>query len=275
MISLNVEVHGPERDLHSGNDGGVFNEPMVDLVKVLSTLVDSHNNIQVPGFYDNVKPSLLDAAWQSLENSEEFALDHYKDALGVPALTPHRSKHELLYSRWCMPTLSIVDMRAGPLGSGEPCNYHRFGPTRFSVIPRAAVGKVSIRFVPKQDKDALAQCLGAHVEHEFAKLRSKNRVTVTVVTAGDWWEANVDSKFFKMAERAVKREWGQDPLYVREGGTMPLASTFEKVLDAPSMHIPMGQASDNCHLANERIRWTNLLGGKNVIRNLLEEVAAR
>jgi di- and tripeptidase/Cys-Gly metallodipeptidase DUG1 len=77
-----------------------------------------------------------------------------------------------------------------------------------------------------------------------------------------------------MAERAVFREWGVHPLYVREGGTMPVASLIEKMLGAPALMIPMGQSSDNCHLANERLRRTNLIKGKNVVRHLLEEVAA-
>eukprot|EP00775_Hariotina_reticulata_P000343 gene343-573_t len=66
-----------------------------------------------------------------------------------------------------------------------------------------------------------------------------------------------------MAERAVFREWGVQPLYVREGGTMPVASLIEKMLGAPALMIPMGQSSDNCHLANERLRRTNLIKGKN------------
>jgi di- and tripeptidase/Cys-Gly metallodipeptidase DUG1 len=76
------------------------------------------------------------------------------------------------------------------------------------------------------------------------------------------------------AQAAIRREWRVAPLYVREGGTMPVASLIEKTLGAPALMIPMGQSSDNCHLANERIRRTNLVKGKNVVRYLLEEVAA-
>lgn len=67
------------------------------------------------------------------------------------------------------------------------------------------------------------------MEHEFAKLRSKNRVSVNVVTSGDWWEANTDSKYFNMAKNAILKAWGESPLTVREGGTMPLASSLEQV----------------------------------------------
>lgn len=158
---------GANRDLHSGNDGGVLNEPLVDLVHILSTLVNSNNSIQVPGFYDNVRDTLLDAAWPHLQSSGEFSAEGYQSSLGVPGLTSHASKKELLNSRWCQPTLSIVDMRPGTgpkivVEDGDKhalTEHHRFGPTRFSVIPGAAVGKISVRFVPAQDKDHLVSCI--------------------------------------------------------------------------------------------------------------------
>jgi di- and tripeptidase/Cys-Gly metallodipeptidase DUG1 len=75
MISLSIEVRGPARDLHSGNEGGVFTEPLADLSKVLASLVDSHSNILVPGFYANVRPNMLAAALRRLETSHEFSLD--------------------------------------------------------------------------------------------------------------------------------------------------------------------------------------------------------
>lgn len=87
-----------------------------------------------------------------------------------------------------------------------------------------------------------------------------------VHSVGDWWEADPQSQLFQMAERAVQREWGVPPLYVREGGTMPVASLIEKMLGAPALMIPLGQSSDSCHLANERLRRLNLVKGKNVFR---------
>ena len=165
-------------------------------------------------------------------------------------------------------------LAGGGAGGGDERASYRFGPTRFSVIPRAAVGRVSIRFVPEQDAGALIAALRAHVAAEFARLGSANRVAVRVHSVGDWWEADPESEVFKMAARAVRREWGVAPLCVREGGTMPVASLIEKTLGAPALLLPMGQASDGCHLANERLRRLNLVKGKNVVRHLLEEVAA-
>lgn len=272
MIALSIEVKGPERDIHSGNDGGVFNEPLSDLTKLLASLVDSRNNIMVPGFYNGVRPNTLGAALQRLDTCHEFSLEGYREALGIPKLASAANMRELLKARWCEPTLSVVDVRIGDEdGSGD--SAYRFGPTRFSVIPRSAVGNVSIRFVPDQDAEHLIQALRAHVEHEFNKLRSSNVVGVRVKSVGDWWEADPESKLFRLAERALAREWSVQPLFVREGGTMPVASTLEKMLAAPALLVPFGQASDNCHLANERLQRINLIKGKNVIKHLLNEVA--
>lgn len=82
-----MQVTGPNRDLHSGNDGGVFNEPLADLTKILASLVDSHNNIAVPGFYEAVKHSSIEQTLTRLEASDEFSIDSYKSALGITELT--------------------------------------------------------------------------------------------------------------------------------------------------------------------------------------------
>ncbi|KAI7835447.1 hypothetical protein COHA_010652 [Chlorella ohadii] len=272
MISLSIEVRGPSRDLHSGNEGGVFTEPLADLSKVLASLVDSHNNILVPGFYANVRPNMLQAALPRLEASHEFSLEGYKQQLGVPDLTVGRSERDVLTQRWCQPSLSVVDVRVGTTEEQTNVAHYRFGPTRFSVIPKAAVGKVSVRFVPDQEPGALVELLTAHINHEFAKLRSPNTCSVAVHNIGDWWEARPDSPWLRMAEQAIRKEWGTDPLLVREGGTMPVASSLQKMLGAPALLLPMGQASDCPHLANERIRRLNLVRGKNVVKNLLVEV---
>ena len=164
---------------------------------------------------------------------------------------------------------SVVDVRVGTTEEQSNAAHYRFGPTRFSVIPKAAVGKISIRFVPEQDAAQLVELLQAHIRHEFAKLRSPNSISIKVGgvggwrgvcwavwvgesqvlhhlpdrqaltilqslhpalcnpapptlasqvhSTGDWWEASPDSAFMRMAERALQKEWGVEPLLVREG----------------------------------------------------------
>ncbi|KAI8105103.1 hypothetical protein M9435_000274 [Picochlorum sp. BPE23] len=269
MMNMSVEIRGPAKDLHSGNEGGVFSEPLADLTKLLASLVDSRSNVCVPGFYEDVKESCLDIAMQRLEDSNEFSLEGYRAYLGVKELTVGRTEEELLWARWCQPTLSVVDVRVGTAEDEDTAHY-RFGPTRFSVIPRAAVGKVSVRFVPNQDSESIIKRLTDHLKHEFAKLRSGNSIKITVHSVGDWWEADPNCKLVKLAESAIQDVWKETPLLVREGGTMPVASALEKLLHAPALLLPMGQSSDNCHLSNERIRRLNLFRGKSVIKHLLK-----
>ena len=271
MISMSVEIRGPSKDLHSGNEGGVFSEPLSDLTKVLASLVDSRSNVCVPGFYKDVKEHTLDLAMSRLKDSKEFSLDGYRKHLGVKELTAGRSEEELLWARWCQPTLSVVDIRVGTAEDDDTAHY-RFGPTRFSVIPRAAVGKISVRFVPNQEPEKIIKRLTGHLEHEFAKLRSGNSINVTVHSFGDWWEADPTCALVQIAERAINDVWRETPLLVREGGTMPVASALEKQLEAPALLLPMGQSSDNCHLSNERIRRLNLLRGKNVVKRFMSHL---
>ena len=353
MISASLEVRGPARDLHSGNDGGVIAEPLVDLAKLVATLTANstgggnssdpssllpveaadddddddkkkaknkkpptaspkkrkcppacghdHDNesfaaqqkqgaIAVPGFYDDVRPGMLpDDVADALAASGEFSADAYARALGAPGFSLPRGAPAaaLLRRRWCEPALTVADVRVGDdaaaFGGGD--THYRFGPTRSSVIPRAAVASLSVRFVPNQDAEKLVAALRAHVEAEFAKLGSPNTVALRVKSVGGWWEADTGSPLFSLARRVLAKEWsrssqlppmaaagfGQCPLLVREGGTMPVAATLERLLGAKALLIPFGASSDACHLANERIGRENLIRGKNVIRELLRE----
>lgn len=117
---------------------------------------------------------------------------------------------------------------------------YRFGPTRFSVLPKVAVGLISVRYVPNQDAGKLVDSFRRHVAHEFRKLRSANRVRVYVKNVAQHWEADLASPYFDIAKRVLKRTWGMEPLLVREGGTMPLAKRLERLLNAAAIMVPMG-----------------------------------
>jgi acetylornithine deacetylase/succinyl-diaminopimelate desuccinylase-like protein len=138
----------------------------------------------------------------------------------------------------------------------------------------ALQANLSVRYVPNQTADALVGHLQRHLQHEFRKLRSSNKLQFAVKSRGQAWSADPASAYFKQAAAAIEAEWGEAPLPVREGGTMPCASLLESLLGAPAIMIPMGQNSDNCHLANERLRRQNLIKGKNVMRRIVEGMGA-
>jgi di- and tripeptidase len=97
-------------------------------------------------------------------------------------------------------------------------------------------------------------------------------VRCTVDQVGDWWLGSQDADAFQMAEAAITDVWGVQPRHVREGGTMPITAFLETLLKAPAIHLPLGQATDNAHLPNERIRYLNLINGKEVIKRILRQV---
>eukprot|EP00850_Spirogloea_muscicola_P002699 SM000010S04337 [mRNA] locus=s10:1062363:1070596:- [translate_table: standard] len=253
LICLEVEVDGPAKDLHSGTDGGAFSEPMNDLVTVLSHLVDSNNMILIPGFYDDVKP--LDDEEAALYEELSFQLEDYKVASGLRALAASSPK-DVLLNRWRNPSLSITGIDSAAHG--------------WSVIPRSCTARVCIRHVPDQNPERLVDKFRGHINHEFAKLRSVgNKINVRVAHVGDWWLADPNCHFYKTAEKAIEKQWGMRPMYVREGGTLPVLPFLEKVLGAPALQLPISQATDHSAPQNERLRWMNFVRGKEVIRDLL------
>ena len=257
MITLSVEVSGPDKDLHSGNEGGALNEPMTDLVRILSSLIDSSNKVLIPGFYEGVdfeEVSKRTAMFESLKDSIDMS--KYAKSLGMDSVSDC-SFAELLSKKWLMPTLSIVEVRTGE--SAAPDSHHAFGPTRFSVIPHKVKGQISIRFVAKQDPNKLVHAVKEHIKSTFVKLNSSNKLKVSVHNIGDAWEGDESHNLYGCARCALKNLWGVAPLYTYEGGTMPVTSTLEKILNAPALLLPLGQSTDNPHLANERIRSVNLV----------------
>jgi di- and tripeptidase/Cys-Gly metallodipeptidase DUG1 len=274
MITMSVEVYGPEKDLHSGNEGGALMEPMTDLMKLLSSLLDSSNKVLIPGFYEGVDINEVKKRTEMFESlKDSIDMDKYAQSLGLDSSAC--SFAELLSKKWLLPTLSIVEVRTRTNAEKEKADSHySFGPTKFSVIPHRVVGQISIRFVAKQNPHNIVKAVKQHIESEFQKLRSSNKVRLSVHNIGDAWEGNTAHNLWNAASTALCNCWGHSPLFTYEGGTMPVTSTLEKVLDAPAMLIPLGQSTDNPHLANERIRSVNLFKGKNVMRTLVEEVAA-
>eukprot|EP00047_Mylnosiga_fluctuans_P012762 m.27711 g.27711 ORF g.27711 m.27711 type:complete len:1166 (+) comp4449_c0_seq1:65-3562(+) len=254
VINVNVTLAGPSRNLHSGVDGGAIAEPMADLMFLLNSLTDSHGQILIPGFHSDVRPTT--ASELELFNSIQFDLDEYCKTLDVPHVNSTQAR-DVLMARWRFPTLSVVSV--------ETTNTDR----SFSVIPHTATAKVSIRFVPNQRAERLIHLLRSHLENEFSKRRSPNKLAFEVVHQADWWLGDPHSPIYLSAGRAIKKVWGETPVLVREGGTMPITSFLSRLLDAPALHLPMGQASDSAHLANERIRLANLIHGKDVVKNIL------
>ncbi len=257
VVDLQVTVSGPSRNLHSGVDGGAVFEPVIDLLAIMGTLVDSSGIACVPGFYDDVRP--LSEEDKKRLADVEFDLEEYRAGTGVSRfVSPDPST--LLELRWRRPSISVTSLE-----TSNTTGTH-------SVVPREAMAKLSIRYVPDQSPKKMEKAVRTHLEFELRRRRSPNTLKMVCVNSGDSWLGDPSCDHFQIASKAVREVWGVEPQYVCEGGTMPLFSFLSKKLNAPIVQVPLGQSSDAAHLPNERIRILNLHKGKQVLQRIIEEL---
>jgi len=216
---------------------------MQDMIQVLSGLTDNDRNVIIPGFYDKVRP----------QDDEEAAL------FRLLAAVTQRSAASLT-SRWREPSLTIHSVRGS-------------GPHNPTVIPASVTAQVSLRIVPDQVLDAVCAALVRHLRASFDALNSANTIKVTVDHTADWWLGDLTHPWFLELERAIRDEWGAEPMRVREGGSIPCVPFLEKAFGCPALHLPMGQSSGQAHLPNEHISLSNLRQGKAVVERFLLAVA--
>ncbi|KAK9244818.1 hypothetical protein V1506DRAFT_540128 [Lipomyces tetrasporus] len=247
VIHLTVEINSDRPDLHSGVDGGTDREPLMDLTKLLAKLTDDSGRVLVPGFYEPVRP-ITEAEERLYEQIGE------NSSIGL--------SKELLMAKWRLPSLTIHAIVVS-------------GPPNQTIIPHKATATVSLRIVPDQDNDIVSTALQQYLGSQFAAFKSPNHLSVKLNRQADAWLGDPENAAFKTLANAVKEEWGSDPLYIREGGTIPAVRFLEKSFDAPAAQLPCGQASDHAHLDNERLRVVNLYKAKNIWRRAFDELPSR
>jgi len=133
-------------------------------------------------------------------------------------------------------------------------------------------GKVSLRHVPDQSVPKIVQMFKDYLTEEFAKMNTGNKLKIDCVRSGDWWLGDPSNTFYRAASTAIEEVWGMKPIFIREGGTIPITSFLEKSLQAPALLLPLGQSSDSAHLKNERLRLENLIKGKEVFKYFFKEI---
>jgi Cys-Gly metallodipeptidase DUG1 len=199
-----IEVSGPGQDLHSGVFGGTAQEPMTDLVRLLSTLVDTNGRILIPGISEQVAPVTADE--EALYDKISFTMETLHESLGSQT-TIYEDKKSTLMGRWRYPSLSVHGIEGAFSAPGAK-----------TVIPSKVIGKFSIRTVPNMESDATNEAVYKYVNDQFAKLGSKNTMKVYAQHTGNWWLASPKHWNFEAAAKAVHRVWGVEPDFTREGG---------------------------------------------------------
>jgi len=256
LVYFQLDLRGSSTDLHSGVFGGAVANPAFVLAQMIAQLKDRGGRVKIPGFYDDVKP-LQEAerqAWAALPFSEK----KYRKDFGIPKLFGE-SDYTTLERTWARPTLEVNGLLSGFTGVGAK-----------TVLPAVAMAKISMRLVPDQDPDTIAKLFEAHI----TKVAPKTvELKVTRLHGGKPWMASFDNRFVQAAGRAIEKGFGQKPIFTREGGSIPVVSTFQEELGLPSVLFGVGLPDENAHAPNEKLDVSNFHNGIIASAILYQEIA--
>jgi acetylornithine deacetylase/succinyl-diaminopimelate desuccinylase-like protein len=256
LAYMEVRVQGPSVDLHSGAYGGAVVNPANALAGILAALHDSAGRVTVPGFYDRVR-ALTDAERAAIRELP-FHDEQLREEVGAPALGGEDG-FSALERIWARPTLDVNGLLSGYTGEGAK-----------TVLPARAMAKVSMRLVPDQDYREVERLFADHVR---ALAPAGVTVEVEALHGGPPWHAAPEGPVFEAAARALERAWGRPPVFIREGGSIPITESFQAVLGAPVLLIGFGLPGENAHAPNEWMSVENFHRGSEAIALLYEELA--
>ena len=257
MAYMEIRVDGPNRDLHSGSFGGGVANPGNALAYIVSRLLDPETGkIKIPGFYDAVRPI---EDWERKEfASLPFDEEAYKKELGIEEVFGEEG-YTTLERVWARPTCDVNGIFGGYGGEGAK-----------TILPAWAGAKVSMRLVPDQDPEDIAQKFIEYVE----SLAPKGvKVTVKSHHGGAPVLVSTDGPIVEAALGALEDVW-QKPVRVREGGSIPIVATFSEVLKVPTMLAGFGLSDDRLHSPNEKFNVENFYGGIRAVVRFLDRLGS-
>jgi acetylornithine deacetylase/succinyl-diaminopimelate desuccinylase-like protein len=257
LAYMEVEVTGPNSDLHSGSFGGSVHNPIQALSEMIASLHDKHGKITIPGFYKNVLPlsrterlSFRKLPW----NDRKYAA-----SLGVKELYGERG-FSTLERLWARPTLECNGIWGGYTGQGAK-----------TVLPSKAFAKISMRLVPNQKSASIARLFEQHLK----KIAPKSvTVKVRALHGGEPALTPIESPGVRAAVVALEKGFGKKPLYQREGGSIPIVVQFKQILGIDTVLLGFGLAEGNAHAPNEFIVLENFFGGIKTVLHFYNELPA-
>ena len=257
ILTMELRVHGPVTDLHSGLYGGAVANPATATARLLATLHDAAGRVQIPGFYDRVRPlaEWERAAWAKLPfgDAEILAIT------GSPALFGEAG-YSSVERTWARPTAEVNGIGGGFQGVGSK-----------TVLPREAFAKLSFRLVPDQTPAEIAGKAGAHFR---ALCPPGVSLDVQAGHSGEPYATDPASPFGAAAQRALRRAFpGKDVALIREGGSIPIINTFKRVLGADTLLLGLALPDCGAHGPNENFPLANFEAGIRLNQALLEELA--
>ncbi len=244
LAYMEVTVTGPNRDLHSGLYGGAVANPINILAKMIASLQDDKNRITIPGFYDDVVE--VPAGERKEMSKAPFELDEYKKAIDIAEV--HGEEGFTTMERTGIrPSLDVNGIWGGYTGEGAK-----------TVIPSTAHAKISMRLVPDQDHLKIVELFQKHFESIAPK---SVKVKVEALHGGYGYVSPTDMKAYIAADMAYTDTFNKKPVPVRSGGSIPIISTFEKILGLKSILMGFGLESDAIHSPNENYPLFNFFKG--------------
>lgn len=239
-----VEVTGPNRDLHSGLFGGAVANPINVLAKLIAQMTDENGQITIPGFYSDVIE--VGAEERAMMAKAPFNETDYKKAIDVAELSGEKgySTNERTGIR---PSFDVCGIWGGYTGEGAK-----------TVLPSKAYAKISTRLVPNQDHEKIAILFKDHFERIAP---NSVKVKVTTLHGGQGYVCPIDIPAYQAAERAYEKVYGKVPVPVRSGGSIPIISAFEEILGLKSILMGFGLESDAIHSPNENYPLQQFFNG--------------
>jgi acetylornithine deacetylase/succinyl-diaminopimelate desuccinylase-like protein len=258
LVYFQIDLRGSDSDLHSGIFGGSVANPAMVLAQLLAKMRDTSGRIKIPGFYDDVRELTPEerAEWQKLPWSDK----RYMKELGAPKLFGETG-FTTLERKWGRPTFEVNGLLSGFTGEGAK-----------TVLPAVAMAKVSMRLVPDQHPDKIAEQFEAYVKDIAPKTVE---VKVTRMHGGKPWMTDFDNTYVRAAGRAIEQGFGKTPVFCREGGSIPVVATFQEELGIPSVLFGVGLPDENAHAPNEKLDLLNFHNGIVASAILYEEIGSR
>lgn len=249
MAYFQIDVRGPEGDLHSGTYGGAVVNPATALARILATFHDDKGHVAIPGFYDRVRDWKVEAL--------PFDEAAFREEARVPALEGEAG-YTTLERLWARPTCEVNGLLSGYTGEG--------GKT---VIPATAMAKVSCRLVPDQDPFEIERLFRAHLERVTPPGVT---VEVALLHGSPAWRASLDHPLYDAANRALTATFGRTAVIAGDGGSLPIVGDFERILKAPVLLLGFGLPGENAHAPDEWLSLENFEKGMRTAAVLWEEL---
>ena len=251
-----IELTGPERDLHSGVYGGAVPNPLTILTELFAKLHDKNYRVAVPAFYDRV--AMVSKAERKALNALPWKKKDFEKAVGAPGYFGEKG-FTTVERLWTRPTFELNGIWGGYQGEGAK-----------TVIPSKAFAKFSTRLVPNQNPHKIAKLVEKHIR----KLLPKTvHCKFEVLSSGKPWVASYNDPIFKKAQNALEKGFGKKAVFIREGGSIPFVTQMHDTFKVPCVLIGFGLPDENAHAPDEHIALENYFGGIRAIAHFYADLA--